>query len=521
MSTRRARVAGAVKRGAQLAGLSADLVRARAGATDPAVRQRILDRLGGLHGLPQKIGQVMSLGELDRDDSVEVGFSSLTESGAALPLATVQAIVEEALGGSLDQHFAFFSPFGIAASIGQVHRATLHDGRSVAVKIQYPGIGDAVGLDLGALEWLTLPFGGLGRGFDMAAYRQEIGSMLAGELDYAHEATTLERVAPLATYVPRLEIPEVVRSHSNARVLTMTWLAGDAFPVTRAWSLTQRAQTLDTLVRFFLESVFDARLLHADPHAGNYRFRLESGRPRVGVIDFGCTKALSPSFVDALARLFRLALANDERPAEYLACFVDLGFRAELMEPMAARLPAFAGILLDPWKDSAPFDFDRWELGPRMSEALGEFRWNVRIAGPAEAIFVVRAWQGLVAYARALHAPVALRPLLETALGAYERARTTVRTGSAALQPAVQAPLGSEFVKIRVTEHGNPKVTLTFPGRCADTLEELMPDDLRSRLAAEGTDLAAIVAASARRGHVPGLLFESHHNAQHVRVWLE
>ena len=527
---RRPRALTALKRGVQLAGLSADLVRARTMGADPAVRERIIARLGAMHGLPQKIGQVISLGELDAEEPADIAYSALTESGTALPIAEIRPLVEEALGAPLGERFRFFSPVGISASIGQVHRATLLDGRSVAVKVQYPGIGDAMGLDLGALEWLTIPFGGFGRGFDMAAYRGEVGAMLASELDYAREAATLRRLATLTEIIPGLELPKVVTELSTPTVLTMSWLEGDTFHATREWSAAQRADTLHLLARFFLESVFQARLLHADPHAGNYRFRLEDGAVRVGVIDFGCAKALPIDFCDALARLFRLAMTGDTTVASYLACYIDLGFRAELMEPMADRLCAFTALMLEPWLSDTPFDFDRWQLSARMSEVLGEFRWNLRVSGPANAIFVVRAWQGLLSYARALHAPVALRPMLDAMLGPESPlTATTASSARAALRTPVmmrdmidtRTVAIAEHLKIRVTESGASRVLLTFPGRCADTLEELMPDDLRARLDAEGTNLANIVQKSAKRGHLPGVLFESHHEQQHVRVWLE
>jgi predicted unusual protein kinase regulating ubiquinone biosynthesis (AarF/ABC1/UbiB family) len=532
--SRRPRVLTALTRGVQLAGLSADLMRARTKGADAAVRQRIIERLGAMHGLPQKIGQVISLGELDADEPTDVAYSALTESGAALPIEQIQPLVEEALGASLAERFQFFSPVGISASIGQVHRATLLDGRSVAVKVQYPGIGDAMGLDLGALEWLTIPFGGFGRGFDMAAYRGEVGAMLASELDYAREGATLRRLERLPERIPGLELPALIPELSTPTVLTMSWVAGDAFPETRQWSAAQRADTLRILAQFFLESVFQARLLHADPHAGNYRFRLDNGAVRVGVIDFGCAKALPIDFTDALARLFRLAMTGDTTADSYLACYIDLGFRAELMEPMADRLGAFTALMLEPWLSSEPFNFDAWQLGPRMAEVLGEFRWNLRVSGPANAIFVVRAWQGLLSYARALHAPVALRPMLDAMLGdllgddaplmttASSPVRAAVRTSVMTrdmIDPRTHAI--AQHLKIRVSERGTPRVTLTFPGRCADTLEELMPDDLRARLVREGTNLAGIVGMSAKRGHVPGVLFESHHEQQHVRVWLE
>ncbi len=371
---------------------------------------------------------------------------------------------------------------------------------------------------------------GFGRGFDMNAYRGEVGAMLASELDYTREAATLRRLATLTEIIPGLELPRVIPELCTNTLLSMTWLSGGSFRDTRGWTAAQRTDTLVILARFFLESIFQARLLHADPHAGNYRFRLENGEARVGVIDFGCAKSLPVDFTDALARLFRLALAGESAPAPYLACYIDLGFRPELMEPMADRLGAFTALMLEPWLSPTPFDFDAWQLSARMADVLGEFRWNLRVSGPANAIFVVRAWQGLLAYARALHAPVALRGLLEAMLGhdsplrsgAVSDARSSLRTPVLTRDSIdTRTAAVAAHLKISVTEAGAPRVTLTFPGRCADTLEELMPDDLRARLAREGTHLAGIVGASAQRGHIPVVLFESLHEQQHVRVWLE
>ena len=100
---------------------------------------------------------------------------------------------------------------GVAASLGQVHRAVLRDGRPAAVKIQYTDSAANVDADLGALDWLSLPFGGLGGGFDLSAYRREVGGMLRQELDYRREAESLRRFGALAAGCEAVVVPEVMR----------------------------------------------------------------------------------------------------------------------------------------------------------------------------------------------------------------------------------------------------------------------------------------------------------------------
>ena len=167
--------------------LATDLAGCACGATGKGAddaRRRLVERLGSLHGLPQKIGQLLALAGPDGPSS----FAPLTETRSALPLCAALDLLEASLGRPWTDCFRSIDAEGIAASLGQVHRAVLRDGRPAAVKIQYPDSAANVDADLGALDWLSLPFGGLRGGFDLAAYRREVGGMLRQELDYRREA---------------------------------------------------------------------------------------------------------------------------------------------------------------------------------------------------------------------------------------------------------------------------------------------------------------------------------------------
>ncbi len=186
--------------------LSRDLAAARSrrggrGAVDP--RRRLAERLGTLHGLPHKIGQMLALTGPD-DPSP---FAALTKSQSPLPLGAALELLETSLGRRWTDGFRSIDAEGVGASFGQVHRAVLRDGRRAAVKIQYSDSASNVDADLFALDWLMRPFGGMRRGFDQAAYRREIGAILRQELDYRREADALRRFARSSQDARRLSSP--------------------------------------------------------------------------------------------------------------------------------------------------------------------------------------------------------------------------------------------------------------------------------------------------------------------------
>lgn len=515
---------GRVGRSVQLGRAAASLARLKlSGDPRGAVRDSVVAQLGSLHGLPQKIGQILSLGELDAN---ERHWTALAESGEALPPGVALREIEARLGCRLESAFRSLDPVGRAASLAQVHRGVLHDGREVAVKLQYPGMVEALGLDVRALEWLTAPFGGMRRGFNLEAWRREIAEMLRRELDYRAEAETIEAVRRHAAGWRLLQVPEPVAELSGPTVLTMTWVAGSPFQDARRWGVDQRRLLAEGLIRLFLRSVFRWRLVHADPHPGNYRFRSEPQGPVVGLIDFGCVKALEPGFTGALAGLI-VGAARGERESDdrIFSRWVELGFDGDLLAPLRGRLPAVGRLLFEPFAAEHAFDVRAWDLGPRLAAALGDDRAAFRTAGPPALIFLIRAWQGLTRYLAALDAPVAWRPLLEE-LGTLPepgapdppRARLEESGGHGAGVARAEA---AQTLRIAVSDGGCTRVALTFRAQTAGWLEELIPDDVAARCAERGIDVVGLGRRAAAGGFAPGELFALRDGTRDIRVWLE
>ncbi|MGA8222930.1 MAG: AarF/ABC1/UbiB kinase family protein [Candidatus Acidiferrales bacterium] len=505
-----------VTRAVELAALGKELIALRRGgkARGKRSQRQVVDRLARLHGLPQKIGQILSLTELMDDAPI---FTPLVEAPAQLSAPEAFAEIERALGRPWRTCFRFLEPEGISASLAQVHRGITHDGRDVVVKIQYPGMAEALELDLKALGWLTAPLGGLRKGFDLRGYRREVGMMLREELDYRHEAEMLNRFRIFASGLENVVVPEVIEELSGERILTMTWLDESNFSKARRWPLDERAQVGATLVSVFFASVFSACLLHADPHPGNYRFQHGLRGVTVGVLDFGCVKSLAPETSKALLALIADTIAGrlQGNAARARLRFEALGFQPLLLAPMQHLLPELCEILFEPFLRDQPFDMKTWRLGARVEKVVGDFRWNSRIAGPPTLIYFMRAYQGLVQYVSALEAPVNWR-------AAYEQAGNPQAEEPIPWAEAhASKPAKSEFLRVRVSREGRTRAELTFPVAAAEDLCDLIPPEVEPKLAARHIDVLGISQSAIAEGFPPGELFSLREGEDNFRVWLE
>jgi len=505
------------KRKIQLGLLAKDMAAARGGdARGERARRHLVERLGRLDGLPQKIGQILSLTELREDEGL---FMTLTEAPAAMEAKAAFQTMEQRLGAPLSAHFASVSPDAVSASLSQVHRGVLHDGRAVAIKLQYPGIADAVWHDLRALGWLTVPVGGLKRGFNLRAYQDEVRTILHEELNYLSEAENLRTMRRHAEDLEGVELPEVIEELTREKILTMTWMDGQPFSDVLHWPETERAAVAELFLRLFMTSCFKWRCLHGDPHPGNFRFRRDSGRPTVVLLDFGCVKTILPAVTDSLNWLIRSVAEGsvEDRSGEVYDKFLLMGFDEEMLSPMAHRLPSLSLALFKPFACDAPFDPQTWRLGESVEEILQEDRWNFRFAGPAAFLVLLRAYQGLLQYLKALKTPVDWQAMF------FEIA------GDAPLKPlelrrkAVRLPAGTKAtnLRVRVRKSGRTTVALTFRAQTAAHLDELMPDDVIGALEKRGICLREISDGVVRSGFSPADLFELEENGKSVRVWLE
>jgi predicted unusual protein kinase regulating ubiquinone biosynthesis (AarF/ABC1/UbiB family) len=258
------------------------------------------------------------------DEYVDV-LSSLQDEVPPEPFEVIRRVVERALGKPLDAVFSEFEREPIAsASLAQVHRAVLKDGRVAAVKIQYPGIDRLVEVDLRNIERFIKLLNRLDRTLDYSFIAVEMAAMIPLELDFVHEGHNAERIAANFEGVQDVVVPQIYWEYTTRRVLTMEFVEG--VKINNIEGMKARGidpeDVAKILVVAFSEMLLAHGIFHADPHPGNL---LVAPGPKLILVDFGQVKEVAPAFRVVFAQMTRALLADDESALG--RTFRDLGFR--------------------------------------------------------------------------------------------------------------------------------------------------------------------------------------------------
>ena len=272
---------------------------------------QIADTLGEMKGAVMKVGQIASQYKDIFPPEVAKAIAKLQRQAPAMPFAQIKLQVEKELGKPLDQIFKHFDeqPFA-AASIGQVHKATLPNGKEVVVKVQYPGVDEACESDLKQVR-LALRLMGVLKVDRKLQDRifQEIQDSLHEELNYEIEAQNLQVFKTFHEKLdPKIIIPNVFTDYSSRRILTLSLEKGENIETASTWDLQTRNEMGRRLVRALGQQMFYLKRFHCDPHPGNFAFR-ENGS--VIIYDFGGVKTLSIDIVERFKTLVRAGRKND------------------------------------------------------------------------------------------------------------------------------------------------------------------------------------------------------------------
>ena len=267
--------------------------------------------LGGMKGAIMKAGQMFSFIADGLPPEAAAALATLQADVAPMAPSLAEGVIVDELGAPPDEVFLDWDPVPVAAaSVGQVHRAVLRDGRKVAVKVQYPGVDHAISSDLDNAELLYAMFSQFAfPNLDVKALVDEVRARMVEELDYRIELQSQQDFAAAYADHPFIRIPAVVPEYSARRVLTSEWIEGmrwQEFLETADDSTKQKAA--EVLMRFAQGSVYYNRMFNGDPHPGNYRFHDDG---TVTFLDFGLVKRWTQQEVNELTPVLDATLAQD------------------------------------------------------------------------------------------------------------------------------------------------------------------------------------------------------------------
>ncbi|MFC4253318.1 ABC1 kinase family protein [Sinimarinibacterium flocculans] len=401
--------------------------------------QVLADELGKLKGSVMKAGQMLSLyGQYFLPEEAVTVLSSLQDDTPPVDWKVVRPVLERALGRRRLQELEVDETPLAAASLGQVHRARRRtDGLELCVKIQYPGVADAIESDIRTLSRLLIMTRLTPRGLDITPVFNEVREMLHREVDYESERHFTETFAARLGDDPRFVVPRVIGEYCSDQVLTTSYEHGLNVRDARVRALDQsrRDRLGSAFLELFLTEFFDWGMVQSDPHFGNYRIRLgdDAEGDRFVLLDFGATRVFGRGFIDSYAEIVRGALARDRNRLKQGAVAIGLmqpGFPRAVVDAFAEMCE----LIVEPFAPAAD---------ERVPEALrtadGRYRWGAsdlpmrasRMAAinalsvhfrvpPREIVFLHRRLAGVFIMLAALHCEVDGRDTLLQALGRAE-----------------------------------------------------------------------------------------------------
>ncbi|MBV9236073.1 MAG: AarF/ABC1/UbiB kinase family protein [Xanthobacteraceae bacterium] len=394
--------------------------------------------LGGLKGPIMKVAQLLATIPDALPAEYAAELTKLQSEAPPMGWAFVKRRMSAELGSDWQQKFASFEHHpAAAASLGQVHRASAHDGSALACKLQYPDMKSAVEADLRQLEWLFALHRRMEPVIDTSEIGKEIAARLREELDYEREARHVALYRAMLANVPEVRVPRVWPELSTHRLLTLDWLEGDKLLTHKGDSLEIRNALATAMFKAWWYPFSRYGVIHGDPHLGNYTALYTDGEPRgINLLDYGCIRIFPPAFVGGVVDLYHGLRTGDD--ALVVHAYETWGFRA-LTRDLIDTLNIWARFIYGPLLDDRvrtiadgvkPSEYGRREAF-RVHQAL---RKRGPVTVPREFVFMDRAAIGLGGVFLHLAAELNFYALFNAAIEDFSVARVSERQAAALTQ---------------------------------------------------------------------------------------
>ncbi len=379
----------------------------------PANIGRITEELARLRGAAMKMGQLMSMdsGEFLPPELGQI-MARLREDAQAMPPKQLKAVLDRNWGPGWLAKFDRYDVRPIAAaSIGQVHRARLKDGRDLAVKVQYPGVRASIDSDVDNVGTLMRLSGLVPAHLDVASLLGEAKRQLHEEADYLREAGNLAEFGRLLADAPEFQVPGLEAELTTVDVLAMEFLPGRPIEALADADPPLRDRVMTAMMALVMRELFEFRLMQTDPNFANYRWNAETGR--IVLLDFGATRVVPQTVADAYRQLMCAGLDGDREAAHAAALTIGL-FGADTDTASQKRVIEMFETAFAPIAAGALFDFGTTDVAARLRDdglALAQDRsfWHLP---PADTLFLQRKFGGLFLLGSRLKARVDVRALM-------------------------------------------------------------------------------------------------------------
>ena len=385
----------------------------------PANATRLADELARMRGAAMKVGQLVSMdaGEILPREIAEP-LARLRSEAHHMPPKQLRSVLDAEWGAGWQRRFAGFEVRPIAAaSIGQVHRARLPDGRPLAIKVQYPGVRRSIDSDVANLGTIIRMSGVVPKGVDLDPLLEAARVQLHEEADYRAEGARMTAYAEMLDGDPAFTVPGVHTELTTDNVLVMDY--AESAPLESLESAPQetRDRVVTRLLGLTLAELFAFRVMQTDPNLANYRHDAATGR--IVLLDFGAVRDIPDWLSDGFRRILAAGRAGDRATLE--AAALDLGYLPPDMDAaQRGELVDLMELSLEPLRRGGVFDFGASDMARRVTEA-GEAlsrRQEATHVPPVDALFVQRKMGGMYLMATRLAARVDLDRLMDDALAA-------------------------------------------------------------------------------------------------------
>ncbi|MEL7030139.1 MAG: AarF/ABC1/UbiB kinase family protein [Pseudomonadota bacterium] len=407
---------------------------------DLAVLRELAAALGGLKGPLMKAAQMLTTIPDMLPPEYATELAQLQANAPPMGRGFVRRRMAAELGQDWKSRFAEFDlDAAAAASLGQVHRAVHHDGRSLACKLQYPNMDSAIEADIDQLNVVLQIFKRIDGSIDTRDIAAEISARLREELDYVREARHTELYSKMLAPAPGVHVPEVVSDLSTGRLLTQTWLEGERILNFKDASLDVRNKIAGHLFEAWWIPFAQYGAIHGDPHLGNYTVRADCHE--LNLLDYGCVRIFDAKFVGGVVDLYR-GLQRDDRDL-IVHAYETWGFSG-LSDDLIDALTIWANFIYGPLLEDrvrpmaegvAPGDYGRREAF-EVRKRLKEFG---PVTPPREFVFMDRAAIGLGSVFLHLEANMNFHRLFEDAIADFTLEAVRERQSAALKQARVPA----------------------------------------------------------------------------------